>query len=63
VEFGTKEYVIKPKDKKALFWAGAKHPVKSVTHPATAPRPYMTPAAEQVRPQFERAMGQMVERL
>lgn len=63
VEFGSREHVIKPATKKALFWEGAEHPVKSVTIPAQPARPYMTPAAEVVRPRFEQAMGQLVERL
>ncbi len=41
VEFGTPPHIIKPKDKKALFWKGAEHPVKSVNHPGTAPQPFI----------------------
>lgn len=33
VEIGVAPHVIKPKEKKALFWAGAEHPVKEVKHP------------------------------
>lgn len=44
-QFGkqTAPHVIKPKKKKALFWPGAMHPVKSVKHPgSTIPaRPYL----------------------
>ena len=32
VEFGTKPHIIRAKNKKALYWKGAKHPVKSVRH-------------------------------
>src|SRR6202162_108876 len=35
VEFGTKPHTIYPKDKKALFWPGASHPVAKVNHPGT----------------------------
>lgn len=31
----TSPRVIKPKNAKALFWPGAKHPVKSVQHPGS----------------------------
>ena len=31
--YGTDPYVILPKNKKALFWPGADHPVKMVKHP------------------------------
>jgi phage virion morphogenesis protein len=45
-QFGdkTSPTVIKPKNKKALFWPGAKHPVKSVKHPGvTIPaRPFLS---------------------
>ena len=34
VEYGTSPHVIKPVNKKALFWPGARHPVAQVNHPA-----------------------------
>lgn len=40
-QFGTRPYVIVPKGKKALFWKGAKHPVKKVNHPGLPPRPFL----------------------
>lgn len=53
----TPAHIIKPKNKKALFWPGAAHPVKQVKHPGSKvpPRPYfpfyangdMIPAAAQ----------------
>lgn len=33
VELGVGPYEITPKDKKALYWKGAAHPVKRVKHP------------------------------
>jgi hypothetical protein len=44
VEYGTAPHVIYPKDKKALFWPGAAHPVAKVNHPGTRPYPFMRPA-------------------
>lgn len=44
VELGTAPHVIYPKDKRALFWKGAAHPVGKVNHPGTRPRPYLRPA-------------------
>jgi hypothetical protein len=35
LEKGTPPHIIKPKNKKALFWPGATHPVKLVRHPGT----------------------------
>lgn len=46
VEYGTAPHVIVPKNKKALFWPGAAHPVAKVNHPGTRPRPFMRPALE-----------------
>ena len=31
----TRAHTIRPKNKKALYWAGAAHPVKSVRHPGS----------------------------
>jgi hypothetical protein len=41
VEFGTKPHVIEPKDKKALYWPGAAHPVRKVNHPGTPANDFM----------------------
>src|SRR6266705_1270826 len=41
VEFGTKPHVILPKEKKALYWPGAAHPVRSVNHPGTKANQFM----------------------
>ena len=35
VEFGTRPHTIRPRRARALFWPGAAHPVKSVSHPGT----------------------------
>ena len=44
VEYGTKAHIIRPKNKKALYWKGAKHPVKQVNHPGSKAKPYLIPA-------------------
>jgi hypothetical protein len=44
LERGTPPHLIRPKDKKALSWPGAAHPVKVVHHPGTRPRPIIGPA-------------------
>jgi hypothetical protein len=41
VEFGTSPHIIRPKNKQALFWKGAEHPVKLVNHPGTRPNPFI----------------------
>jgi hypothetical protein len=42
--YGPHKTKIVPKDKKALFWAGARHPVRSVR--GMVGRPFLTDAAE-----------------
>ena len=46
VEEGTRSHTIKAKNKKALYWKGAKHPVKSVRHPGSKAKPFLIPAFE-----------------
>lgn len=46
VEYGTAPHVILPKNKKALYWPGAAHPVSRVNHPGTRAQPFMRPALE-----------------
>jgi hypothetical protein len=41
VQFGTAPHTIYPKEKKALFWPGASHPVSKVNHPGTKPNQFM----------------------
>ncbi|WP_326779722.1 hypothetical protein OG481_02170 [Streptomyces longwoodensis] len=49
VELGTPAHVILPKNKQALHWPGADHPVRRVNHPGTPPMPYLRPALFQRR--------------
>ena len=46
VHEGTKAHIILPVIKKALFWKGARHPVKVVHHPGTKARPFLLRAVE-----------------
>lgn len=67
VEFGTKPHIIKPVNKKALFWQGAKHPVRQVRHPGSPPNPYMERIIEQASPLindvFDQALKSIIEAL
>ncbi|HEU4752061.1 MAG TPA: HK97-gp10 family putative phage morphogenesis protein [Armatimonadota bacterium] len=67
VEFGTgvhsefpgapkQPIVIEPKDKKALFWEGAEHPVGRVVIQGSHPQPFLGPAVEALRPVFPKAV-------
>jgi len=44
VHDGTRPHVITARKAKALFWPGARHPVRSVRHPGTKARPFLTDA-------------------
>ena len=46
VEEGTRPHIIRAKNKKALYWKGAKHPAKSVRHPGSKAKPFLIPAFE-----------------
>ena len=61
VEKGTKAHIIKPKDKKALYWKGARHPVKSVRHPGSKAKPYLIPAFEKEIPYFVENLKEVVK--
>ena len=52
VEAGTPPHIILPRNKKALYWPGAAHPVKSVRHPGTRGKPYLRPAADRFYPKL-----------
>lgn len=49
VEMGTSPHVITPRNKKALSWPDADHPVARVNHPGTHAQPYLRPALFQRR--------------
>jgi HK97 gp10 family phage protein len=46
-----KEFSIVPKNKKALFWEGARHPVKKVTQKGIHPNPFFKRSIKSIRPQ------------
>lgn len=61
VEYGTSPHVITPKNKRALYWPGAAHPVAKVNHPGTAAKPFLRPAIE-LTPIFWRAHASQIGR-
>ena len=61
VEKGTKAHVIRPKNKKALYWKGATHPVKKVNHPGSKAKPYLIPAFEKEVPYFVENLKEVVK--
>ena len=61
VEYGTKPHIIKPKNKKALYWKGAKHPVKVVKHKGSRAKPYLIPAFEHTKKDFINDLKEVIE--
>ena len=61
VEFGTKAHVIRPKNKKALYWKGANRPVKQVNHPGSKAKPYLIPAFEDEKDKFINDLKEAIE--
>lgn len=61
VEKGTKAHIIRAKNKKALYWKGASHPVKQVNHPGSKAKPYLIPAFDKEVPYFVEKLKEVVE--
>ena len=61
VEYGTKAHIIKPKNKRFLYWKGAKHPVKQVNHPGSKAKPYLIPAFNQEKDQFLEKLKEVIK--
>lgn len=54
VHEGTKTHIIRPSSKKALFWPGAKHPVKKVNHPGIKPNKFVIRTAIKATPKVNK---------
>ena len=61
VEEGTRPHTIRAKNKKALYWKGATHPVKKVNHPGSKAKPYLIPAFEKEVPYFVDKLKEVVK--
>ena len=63
VEFGTAPHVILPKEKKALYWPGAAHPVAKVNHPGTKANQFMerivAASQDEIDAQFGSALSEI----
>lgn len=53
VHEGTRPHTILPRFKKALYWAGAAHPVKKVNHPGTKGRRFLQEIADRAKPEID----------
>lgn len=57
VHEGSKPHVIRAKPGSALFWRGARHPVKVVNHPGSKGNPFLVRAADMSRADVERELA------
>ena len=61
VEEGTRPHTVRAKNKKALYWKGAKHPVKSVRHPGSRAKPFLIPAFEKEKEVLIRDLEKVIK--
>ena len=61
VEEGTRPHTIRARGKKALYWKGAKHPVKSVRHPGSKAKPYLIPAFDKEKEVIIKDIEKIIE--
>jgi HK97 gp10 family phage protein len=52
--------IIEPKNKKALFWPGARHPVKKVVQKGIKPNPFLIRGAAAAAGEIESVVGDLV---
>ncbi len=60
VHDGRPRVVIKPRKKKALYWKGAKHPVKKVVQPPRRGNPFMRKAIDMFLSNLDREMESII---
>jgi hypothetical protein len=63
VQFGTRPHVILPKNKKALYWPGAEHPVRMVKHPGTKPNQFMERIIGRAQPEINTVFGNALSKI
>lgn len=61
VEYGTRTHIIRPKNKRFLYWEGAKYPVKKVNHPGSKAKPFLIPAFDKEKDQFLEKLKEVVK--
>lgn len=61
VNDGTGPFEIKPKNKKALYWQGASHPVKKVKHPGLKGQHYMEKIRDKAQSDIDTFMLEAAE--
>jgi hypothetical protein len=60
---GTRPHDIYPRDRQALFWEGARHPVGHVHHPGTKPNPFLQRALDNTTSEVEQFVMAQLEQV
>ena len=63
VSKGTHPYIIRPKNKKALYWKGALHPVRLVHHPGILANPFVERTFGQIKSPVQRIFKKTINRI
>jgi len=63
VHEGTGPYEIRPKTKKALYWPGAKHPVRLVKHPGIKANPYVERTFKRIKQPVENVFNKQISNI
>lgn len=63
VHKGTDPHIIRPNKKKALYWPGAKHPVKKVKHPGSRPQPFVDQTFKEVQVPVQGIFQQRIDNI
>lgn len=58
----TGPWIIRPKNKKALYWPGAKHPVKQVIHPGIKSNPFVERTYDKIKEPVGRMFQQEIDK-
>ncbi len=61
VHEGSRAHIIRPRNRKALAWPGAAHPMRSVMHPGTKGDPFFERAMDRSRDRLERMAAEAGE--
>jgi len=56
-------YTITPRKKRALYWKGARHPVKRVRHPGLKAQKFTDTIAAKMQKQYQRIMQDEINRV
>lgn len=63
VQKGVEPFIMRPKNKKALYWPGAAHPVRSVKNPGFKGNPFMNKILDLAQPEINTLFANSLDRV